>query len=173
MNVSVLQGRLTADPEIRDLGGNARMARYTLAVQREYWTNDGDRTDFINCVCFGKPALNAEKYLKKGMLICIRGSIRTGKYKNKEGNMVYTTDVVVDRADFAESKADMDKRIKEEKAAERAAKKEAKNNPPEPVETPREASTQSEPTPVNNRPVPMEDEFMQIPDDFGDEMPFS
>ena len=171
MNVVVLQGRLTKDPQITDLGGNSRMAKYTLAVERSVKTAK-KTTDFIPCVCFDKAALNAEKYFKKGMLICVRGMIQANDFVNKEGKRVYVTDVLVHEAKFAESKADMERRLKEERAAERAAKKEAENNPPEPVETPSEAPTQSEPTPVNNKPVPMDDEFMSIPEDFGDEMPF-
>ena len=171
MNVVTLTGILQKDPEVLDLGGNSRMVRYTLSVRRRIPMKDG-AYDFVQCVCFGKPALNAEKYYKEGMKISIVGRIRTSRYVNKKGETVYSTDVIVDEGEFSETKKEADRRMKAEKEAEKAAREEAKNNPPEPVETPREAPTQSEPTPVNNKPVPMEDEFMQIPDDFGDEMPF-
>ena len=173
MNRVELMGRMVRDPEITDRGGMDRMAKFSLAVRRPRQSQDGTSVDFIPCVAFGRPALNAEKYLKQGMIVGVTGKIRTGNYTNKEGRKVYTTDVLIDEVEFAESKADMERRLKEERAAERAAKKEAKDTPAEPVETPREAPTPSEPTPVNNRPVPMEDEFMSIPEDFGDEMPFS
>lgn len=107
MNKVILMGRLTRDPEVRyTQGENATaVARYTLAVDRRYNKNNSDQTaDFINCVAFGKAADFAEKYFRKGLKIAVTGRIQTGSYTNKDGNKVYTTDVVVEESEFAESK---------------------------------------------------------------------
>ena len=99
-----LLGRLTRDPDVRR-NGDTVIARYTLAVDRRF-KRDGDPTaDFINCVCFGKGAEFAEKYLRKGIKIAVVGRIQTGSYTNQQGDKVYTTDVVVEEQEFAESKA--------------------------------------------------------------------
>lgn len=106
MNVVILQGRLTRDPEIRYTQGENQtaIARYTLAVDR-YRKGDGNSdADFISCVAFRKAAEFAEKYLHKGMKISIRGRIQTSSYTNREGVKVYTTDVVVEEHHFCESK---------------------------------------------------------------------
>ncbi len=106
MNKVILMGRLTRDPEVRySAGENAlAIARYTLAVDRRF-RRDGEATaDFINCVSFGRTAEFAEKYLKQGTKIAITGRIQTGSYTNKDGNKVYTTEVVVEEQEFAESK---------------------------------------------------------------------
>lgn len=106
MNNVTLMGRLTRDPEIRySQGENATaIARYTLAVDRRF-KRDGDPTaDFISCTVFGKGAEFAEKYLHKGMKIAVVGRIQTGSYTNREGQKVYTTDVIVDQQEFCESK---------------------------------------------------------------------
>ena len=108
MNKVILMGRLTRDPEVRySQGENATaVARYTLAVDRRYnRNNDEQSADFINCVAFGRNGEFAEKYLRKGTKIAATGRIQTGSYTNKEGNRVYTTDVVVEEQEFAESKA--------------------------------------------------------------------
>jgi single-strand DNA-binding protein len=108
MNKVILMGRLTRDPEIRYSQGNDQMAiaRYTLAVDRRFNRNNSDQTaDFIGCVAFGKSAEFAEKYLKQGTKIVATGRIQTGSYTNKDGNKVYTTDVVIEDQEFAESKA--------------------------------------------------------------------
>lgn len=107
MNKVILMGRLTRDPEVRySQGDNATaVARYTLAVDRRFNRNNDDQTaDFINCVAFGKSGEFAEKYLHKGTKIAITGRIQTGSYTNKDGVKVYTTDVVVEDQEFAESK---------------------------------------------------------------------
>lgn len=107
MNKVILMGRLTRDAEIRSSqGGNpTTIARYTLAVDRRF-KRDGDQTaDFINCIAFGKSAEFAEKYFRKGIKVIVTGRIQTGSYTNKDGNKVYTTDVVVEEQEFAESKA--------------------------------------------------------------------
>lgn len=107
MNKVVLMGRLTRDPEIRYSRGENQMAiaRYTMAVDRRF-QRDGEATaDFISCVAFGKGAEFAEKYFRQGMKILITGRIQTGSYTNRDGNKVYTTDVVVEEQEFTESKA--------------------------------------------------------------------
>ena len=106
MNKIVLMGRLTADPQVRySQGDNATaVARYTLAVNRKF-KKDGEPTaDFVPCVVFGKSAEFTEKYFRKGMQVAISGRIQTGSYTNKDGNKIYTTDVVVEEQEFAESK---------------------------------------------------------------------
>ena len=107
MNKVILMGRLTRDPEVRySQGDNATaVARYTLAVDRRFNRNNDEQTaDFINCVALGKAGEFAEKYLHKGTKIAITGRIQTGSYTNKDGVKVYTTDVVVEDHEFAESK---------------------------------------------------------------------
>ena len=109
MNKVILMGRLTRDPEIRYTQGDNSMciARYTLAVDRRFNRNagnDGNNADFIPCVAFGRSGEFAEKYLKKGTKMAITGRIQTGSYTNKDGVKVYTTEVVVEDQEFAESK---------------------------------------------------------------------
>ncbi len=108
MNKVILMGRLTRDPEVRYSGADNKMAvaRYTLAVDRRF-KRDGseDSADFISCVAFGKSAEFAEKYLGKGTKLVVEGRIQTGSYTNKDGQKVYTTDVIVENSEFAESKA--------------------------------------------------------------------
>ena len=109
MNRVILMGRLTRDPEIRysQTGNQLAVARYSLAVDRVPSRNqeaDEPTADFINCVAFGKSAEFAERFLRKGTKIAIEGRIRTGRYQNKDGQTVYTTDVVVDRHEFCESR---------------------------------------------------------------------
>lgn len=107
MNKVILMGRLTKDPEVRYSQGDSSLAiaRYTMAVDRRF-KRDGDEqtADFINCVAFGKTAEFAEKYYHKGIKITISGRIQTGSYTNKDGVKVYTTEVVVEEQEFAESK---------------------------------------------------------------------
>ena len=108
MNKTILMGRLTKDPEVRYAASDSGMciARYTIAVdRRRAASNDGQSADFINCVAFGKTGEFAEKYFRKGTKILITGRIQTGSYTNRDGNKVYTTDVVVEDQEFAESKA--------------------------------------------------------------------
>lgn len=107
MNKVVLMGRLTKEPETRN-GGDTNVAKYTLAVDRRVRRDNNDpnaqTADFISCVAFGKSADFAENWLHKGTKIAITGHIQTGKYTNKDGQTVYTTDVVVEDQEFAESK---------------------------------------------------------------------
>ena len=107
MNKVQLVGRLTRDPEIRySQGENATAtARFSVAVNRRFKNAEGNYdADFINCVAFGKSAEFVEKYFKKGMAIGLTGRIQTGSYTNKDGQKVYTTDVVVEETEFVESK---------------------------------------------------------------------
>ncbi len=108
MNKVILMGRLTRDPEVRYSQGEnpLAIARYTLAVDRMRGRRDGEATaDFIQCVAFGKAAEHAEKYYHQGIKIAVSGRIQTGSYTNRDGVKVYTTEVVVEDQEFAESKA--------------------------------------------------------------------
>lgn len=106
MNKVFLMGRLTRDPEIRYSQGENSMAiaRYTLAVDRRFQRNGEQSADFISCVAFRHGAEFAEKYLRQGIKICVEGRIQTGSYTNKDGVKVYTTEVVIENQEFAESK---------------------------------------------------------------------
>ena len=109
MNKVILMGRLTRDPEVRYSQGEnpLAIARYTLAVDRRQARNNGgdeQTADFINCVAFGRTGEFAERYLRKGTKIAVTGRIQTGSYTNKDGVKVYTTEVVVEEHEFAESK---------------------------------------------------------------------
>ena len=145
MNKVILMGRLTRDPEVRYSQGenNMAIARYTLAVDRRFQKNNEQSADFISCVAFGRSAEFAEKYLKQGTKICITGRIQTGSYTNKDGVKVYTTDVVVEDQEFAESK----------NAAQSGGGADFASSRP----TPSAASG---------------DGFMSIPDGIEDELPF-
>lgn len=107
MNKVILIGRLTADPEVRySQGENASaVVRYRLAVDRRFKREGEQVADFISCVAFGKSVEFAEKYLRKGTKIAVVGRIQTGSYTNRDGQKVYTTDVVVEEHEFCESKA--------------------------------------------------------------------
>ncbi len=149
MNKVILMGRLTRDPDVRYSAGeqSQAIARYTLAVDRRGRRNneDGQPTaDFINCVAFGRAGEFAEKYFHKGIKIAITGRIQTGSYTNKEGQKVYTTDVVVEEQEFAESKA-----ASESNAGGSFAQA--------PTEMPSEAG----------------DGFMNIPEGINEELPFT
>lgn len=107
MNKVMLMGRLVRDPEVRYTQGENAMAiaRYTLAVDRRFKKNGEESSaDFITCVAFGKPAEFVERYLRKGTKMAVAGRIQTGSYTNKEGQKVYTTEVVIEEQEFAESK---------------------------------------------------------------------
>ncbi len=110
MNKVILMGRLTREPDIRYSQGERQMAiaRYTLAVDRRVRTsaNGGEQAaDFISCVAFDRAAEFAEKYLHQGTKILVSGRIQTGSYTNRDGQKVYTTDVIIEEQEFAESKA--------------------------------------------------------------------
>ncbi len=146
MNKVILMGRLTRDPEVRySQGENATaVARYSLAVDRRF-KRDGEQTaDFINCVAFGRQAEFAEKYLRQGTKIAATGRIQTGSYTNKDGVKVYTTDVVIEEQEFAESKGASS----------------SSNN-----------GYQASPAPSPSAEIG--DGFMNIPDGIDEELPFS
>ena len=106
MNKAILMGRLTRDPETRNTNGLA-ITRYTLAVDRRYKDENGETgADFLNIVAFGKAAEFAEKYFHKGTKVLVTGRIQTGSFTNKDGIKVYTTDIVAEDQEFAESKRD-------------------------------------------------------------------
>ena len=150
MNKVILMGRLTRDPEVRYSAGENSMAiaRYTLAVDPRF-KRDGEATaDFISCVAFGRAAEFAERYFRQGIRIVVSGRIQTGSYTNRDGNKVYTTDVVVEEQEFAESKAVSDSHVGQV----------ASMGAPAPTPTPSMASA---------------DGFMNIPDGIDEELPFS
>lgn len=107
MNKVVLMGRLTRDPDVRYNNNNNEatcIARYTLAVDRRFKKDGDQNADFISCVAFGKAGEFAEKYLRQGTKMVVTGRIQTGSYTNKDGQKVYTTDVIIEEQEFAESK---------------------------------------------------------------------
>ena len=158
MNKVILMGRLTRDPEVRYSQGenSTAIARYTLAVDRRF-KRDGEQTaDFINCVAFGRSAEFAEKYLRQGIKIAITGRIQTGSYTNREGVKVYTTDVVVEEQEFAESK---------NASAENSASYGAGNYGGNYGSAPASSAPASAPVSA--------DGFMNIPDGIDEELPFN
>lgn len=153
MNKVILMGRLTRDPEVRYSQGDQPLAiaRYSVAVDRRGRNSqDGQTADFINCVAFGRQGEFAEKYLHKGTKIALTGRIQTGSYTNKDGVKVYTTEVVVEDQEFAESKAVSDANAGSFRAAA-----------PSPAPAPA--------TPVSDAG----DGFMNIPDGIDEELPFN
>ncbi len=151
MNKVVLMGRLTRDPDIRYSNGEnvTAVARFTLAVDRRFVRRDSDQTaDFIGCVAFGRNAEFIEKYFRQGMKVTICGHIQTGSYTNRDGIKVYTTDVVVEEQEFAESKAASE--------ANRSS-----------------ADSSYQAPPVPNPVGAAGDGFMNIPDGIDEELPFS
>ena len=119
MNKVVLMGRLTREPDIRQSQGAepVTIARYTLAVDRRARKQEGQQADFISCVAFGKAGEFAEKYLHKGTKICISGRIQTGSYTRQDGTKAYTTDVVIEEQEFAESKTDSGRSVMDDQMA--------------------------------------------------------
>ncbi len=112
MNKVILVGRLTRDPEIRYSQGENSMAvgRYTIAINRRVKPDQEQTADFIRCIVFGRSAEFAEKYFRQGMRIAVSGRIQTGNYVNKDGIKVYTTEVVIEEQEFAESKSEAEGR---------------------------------------------------------------
>ncbi|MDD6858209.1 MAG: single-stranded DNA-binding protein [Lachnospiraceae bacterium] len=107
MNKVILMGRLTRDPDVRYSQGEQAMAiaRFTLAVDRRFKRDNEQQADFISCVAFARQGEFIEKYAHQGTKLVVEGRIQTGSYTNKDGVKVYTTDVVVENCEFAESKA--------------------------------------------------------------------
>ena len=162
MNNVNLIGRLTKDPDVRYAGQNQMaVARFTLAVDRRRANDDGTRdADFISCVAFRKTAEFAEKYLRKGTKLAIRGHIQTGSYQKQDGTRVYTTDVVVDEVEFAESKN-----------AQNGGTRSASNGTPQGQQG---QSHQASGNSVAYEADPYADGFMNIPEGVDDEMlPFN
>lgn len=104
MNSVNLTGRLTRDPDIRYTDGGSTIARFTLAVNRRFKSENGPDADFIGCIAFGRTAEFIEKYFHKGMKMDLSGRIQTGSYTNQDGQKVYTTDVIAEQAEFGESR---------------------------------------------------------------------
>lgn len=144
----ILIGRLTRDPEIRTAQNKESMtvARYTLAVDRRYKKEGDQSADFINCIAFNRNAEFAEKWFKKGIKVAVVGRIQTGSYTNKDGNKVYTTDVVIDEQEFAESKS---------------------------ASTNYQQQGNSRPQQQSRQVPPSGEEFMNIPDGIDEELPFN
>lgn len=134
MNRVVLVGRLTKDPDIRQSQGAepVTIARYTLAVGRRGKKQEGQQADFISCVAFGKAGEFAEKYLHKGTKICVSGHIQTGNYTRQDGTKAYTTDVVIEEQEFAESKADSGRSAMDDQMAAQYGGQEANRHQEEP-----------------------------------------
>lgn len=145
MNNVSLVGRLVRDPEVR-YGQNesVSVAKFSLAVERK-WKRDGEPTvDFINCTVFGKSAEFTEKYFRKGMRVAITGRIQTGSYKNKDGQTVFTTEIIVESQEIAQSKSE--------------SNESSTSNNAEAGKSPYGSSG---------------DDFMSIPEGLEDELPFS
>ena len=106
MNKVILMGRLTRDPEVRYSAGenSIAIARYTLAVERRFKKEGEATADFISCVAFAKQAEFADRYFRQGMRVLVSGRLQKGSYVNKEGQKVYTTEVILDDQEFADSK---------------------------------------------------------------------
>ncbi len=104
MNLVILMGRTTKDIELRYTQNSLAVARFTLAVDRPGKNNEEKQTDFVQCVCFGKTAENLSKHISKGRRIAVEGRIQTGSYDKQDGSKAYTTDIVVNRFYFADSK---------------------------------------------------------------------
>ena len=146
MNKVILMGRITRDAEIRYTQGekSTAIARFSLAVDRRFKKdNDEQNTDFISCIAFGKIAEFLEKFGRKGTKFVVDGRIQTGSYNNKDGQKVYTTDVVVENIEFAESK--------------NSSGSGGSTNQPEPAPSSSSAG----------------DGFMNIPDGIDEELPFN
>ena len=148
MNKVILMGRLTSDPKMdwTRSEDSKQYATYTLAVNRRFKKNGQADTDFINCVAFGRTAEFLERFGRKGTKFVLEGRIQTGSYTNREGQKVYTTDVVVEEQEFAESRAEAE--------ANRAS-----------------FQRQSAPSPAPSADAG--DGFMNIPDGIDEELPFN
>ena len=150
MNRAILCGRTTKDPVI-SATGNTTVAKFTLAVDRRFKDADGNyQTDFINCVSFGKAAEFVENYVSKGTKLLVTGRIQTGSYTNKDGQKVYTTDIVTEDIEFAESKR---------------SQNEASEAPAE--EPKKETKTKSKP-----KKEEPEDDFMNISEGEAEDLPW-
>lgn len=144
MNKVLLYGRLTKDPELKTVGDDKKMTRFNIACNRR--TKEGG-ADFIPCLAWGKTAETLTKYFHKGNRIAATGRIQTGNYEGKDGNKVYTTDIVIEEIEFVESKAE---------------------NAPEVVEVQKDGEIKR-----SKKKVEEEDDFMNIPSGLDAELPFA
>lgn len=164
MNKVILMGRLTRNPNVSYSQGEKAVciAKYTLAVNRRFSREGEQDADFISCVAFGRQGEFAEKYLKQGTKIVISGRIQTGSYINSDGVKVYTTDIVVEEQDFAESKAASEKNT--------GGYQQDRGYRPEPQAAPanymKDYGYGQPSMPADNNG------FMTIPDNIGEELPF-
>ena len=150
LNVAVVMGRLVADPELRHTPSDVAVTSFTLAVDRSYVKSGAERqTDFIDIVAWRGTAEFVCKYFRKGQMMAVHGSIQTRSYTNRDGNKVYTTDVVVEEQEFAESKAVSDSHVGR-----------GSMGAPAPSEAPSPSAASA-------------DGFMNIPDGIDEELPFS
>lgn len=160
MNKVILIGRLTRDPEVRySTGENAlAIARYTLVVDRRFHKDGETNADFISCVSFGRNAEVAEKYFRQGLKISVSGRIQTGSYTNRDGQKVYTTEVVVEEQEFVESKSNSLNNSQHRQQSSQQPQQQA----------PRQQQNSGK---QQNRYA--DDGFMNIPDGIDEELPFA
>ena len=158
MNVVVMMGRLTREPEIRYAtgGSGTAIAHYSLAVDRRFKREGQPTADFFDCMCFGRQAEFVEKYLHKGTKIVITGSLQNDNYQGRDGQMVYRNRIVVDNHEFAESKA----------AGQNAGAYVPQENAQAPTRS-------AQPAPRAMAPEPVGNDFMNIPDGIDEELPFN
>jgi len=159
MNICVLMGRLTRDPETRFSTQGSGVGRFSIAVDRRFKREGQPDADFFDCVCFGRQAEFMEKYLRKGTKVVINGSIQNNNYQDRNGQMVYRQQIVCDNIEFAESKSVSQQNAGAYQAPQMPA------SAPAPVHTPAPA--------VNSAPDISGDGFMNIPDGIDEELPFS
>lgn len=159
MNICVLMGRLTRDPETRFSTQGSGVGRFSIAVDRRFKREGQPDADFFDCVCFGRQAEFMEKYLRKGTKVVINGSIQNNNYQDRNGQMVYRQQIVCDNIEFAESKSASQQNAGAYQAPQMPA------SAPAPVHTPAPA--------VNSAPDISGDGFMNIPDGIDEELPFS
>lgn len=162
MNKVVLMGRLTRDPNVRYSQNEKQtaVARMTIAVDRRFKREGEPDADFISCVAFGRQAEFAEKYLRKGVKVVVTGRISTGRYTDRDGKTVFTTDVVLEDIEFAESKTVSDRTSGSFSAPQYADADQSGNRP------------QQNSVPAGN-PFDGDDGFMNIPESLDDSLPFS
>ena len=156
MNNIILMGRLTRDPEVRYSNGEnaTAIARYSLAVDRRFKREGQPDADFFDCVCFGKSAEFAERYLHKGTKMVIQGRLQNDNYTDRDGRMVYRNRIVVENQEFAESKS-----VSQQNSASYSAPHESAR--------PQQSSWKEAPA------APAADGFMNIPDEIDEELPFA
>nr|DAI96308.1 MAG TPA: Single strand binding protein [Caudoviricetes sp.] len=166
MNKVILLGRLTKDPDVRQSQGAepVTIARYTLAVNRRGKKQEGQQADFISCVAFGKAGEFAEKYLHKGTKICVSGRIQTGSYIRQDGTKAYTTDVVIEEQEFAESKADSGRSAMDDQMAAMYAGADSRQN---------QRGQQGGDGQQGSWEQSAMDGFLNIPDGIDEELPFN